>query len=131
MTSGFNSILICKSCAVGFFIYIFAQFLDNNKNMEKKHWELKKLRDAIERERSWKPLKPLALKKVIAYLQGLEKPKKETLDRMSLFVGFQDWDSFKDALSGDADAETNYEGDKYADKIQKKEKQPKENKNRQ
>lgn len=77
--------------------------------MEKKHWELSKLRDAIEREKNWKPLKPLAMKKVLAYLQGHEKPKKEVLDRISLFVGFQDWDSFRDALHGNADASTNFE----------------------
>lgn len=78
--------------------------------MEKKHWELRQLRAAIEKEMNWKPLKPLALKKVVAYLQGLEKPKKETLDKLSLFVGFQDWESFKDALHGDNDAAANYKG---------------------
>lgn len=80
--------------------------------MEKKHWELgelHKMREAIEREMNWKPAKVLALKKVVAYLQGKEKPKKETLDKMALFVGFQDWESFRDALRGDADAASNYE----------------------
>ena len=52
--------------------------------MEKKHWELKKLREAIEREMSWKPAKPLALKKVMGYIHGIEKPKKETLDKVKL-----------------------------------------------
>jgi hypothetical protein len=80
--------------------------------MEKKHWELKKLLEAIEREVITKPVRAVAKNKVTAYLQGLEKPKKETLDRLSLFVGFQDWNSFRDALHGDADAETNYEGEK-------------------
>ena len=80
--------------------------------MEKKHWELKKLREAIEREMSWKPAKPLALKKVMGYIHGIEKPKKETLDKLSLFVGFQDWGSFQKALHGEADASENYdEGD--------------------
>ncbi|MBR5060899.1 MAG: hypothetical protein IKX24_02010 [Prevotella sp.] len=77
--------------------------------MERKHWELRKLREAIEREMSWKPAKPMALKKVISYLHGIEKPKKETLDKLSLFVGFQDWDSFLKALHGEADASENYE----------------------
>lgn len=77
--------------------------------MEKRHWELRKLREAIEREMSWKPAKPLALKKVIDYLHGIEKPKKETLDKLSLFVGFQDWDSFQKALHGEAGASENYE----------------------
>ena len=73
-----------------------------------KHWELRKLLEAVEREWNWKPLKPLALKKVTDYLHGIEKPSQETLDKISLFVGFQDWQSFKDALHGDADATTNF-----------------------
>ena len=77
--------------------------------MEKRHWELRKLREAIEREVNWKPAKPAALKKVLDYLHGIEKPKKETLDKLSLFVGFQDWDSFQKALHGEADASENYE----------------------
>lgn len=77
--------------------------------MEKKHWELRKLLEAIEREVSWKPVKAPALKKVKSYMQGMEKPKVETLDKLALFVGFQDWASFRDALYGDARAETNYE----------------------
>ena len=81
-----------------------------NSTMEKKRWELKKLLEAVERELSWKPLKPLALSKVRNYLRGIEKPKKSTLDKISLFVGFQDWDSFQEALHGEADATTNYKG---------------------
>ena len=77
--------------------------------MERQNWELHKLLEAVEREWSWKPLKPVALKKITAYLHGLEKPRRETLDKISLFVGFQDWESFRDALHGDADAATNYE----------------------
>jgi len=77
--------------------------------MEKKYWELRKLFEAIEREVGAKPMKVPALKKVVDYLHGKEKPKKETLDRLALFVGFQDWDSFRDALHGDADGETNYD----------------------
>jgi len=76
--------------------------------MEKRHWELRKLRDAIESEMNWKPAKPAALKKVMAYLHGLEKPKKETLDKLSLFVGFQDWESFQTALHGEAPASENF-----------------------
>lgn len=77
--------------------------------MEKKHWELRKLREAIEREMSWKPAKPLALMHIKDCLQGKEKPSKETLDKLALFVGFQNWEAFKDALHGDADASTNYQ----------------------
>lgn len=77
--------------------------------MEKRHWELRKLLEAIEKEVSVKPAKIPALKKVTNFIHGKEKPKKETLDRLALFVGFQDWDSFRDALYGDANAATNYE----------------------
>ncbi len=78
--------------------------------MEKKHWELRKLLEAVEKELSWKPLKPIALQRVRGYLHGIEKPKRETLDRISLFVGFQDWDSFKKALHGENSGQSNYEG---------------------
>ncbi|MBP3252471.1 MAG: hypothetical protein J6M25_07525 [Prevotella sp.] len=58
--------------------------------MEKKHFALRKLLEAVEKE-----------------LQ--KKPNRKTLDRLSLLAGFQDWESFQDALHGDADAETNFE----------------------
>ena len=71
--------------------------------MEKKLLELTKLKEAINRMPEKRLLRPLALKKVLAYLQGKEKPTKKTLDRLSLFVGFQDWESFKEAVHGDGD----------------------------
>jgi len=40
----------------------------------------------------------------------LHKPNKKTLDRLSLLVGFQDWESFQDAIHGDADGKTNFKG---------------------
>ena len=58
--------------------------------MEKKHQALKKLLETIEKEL-------------------LKKPNKKTLDRLSLLAGFQSWESFQEALHGEADAETNYE----------------------
>lgn len=60
--------------------------------MEGKHKALRKLMVAVEKEL-------------------LRKPNRKTLDRLSLLVGFQDWDSFQDALQGDADGATNYEAD--------------------
>jgi hypothetical protein len=63
--------------------------------MEKKHIALKKLLEAVEKEL-------------------LHKPDKKALDRLSLFVGFQDWDSFQDALHGDASADKNYKTKKEA-----------------
>ena len=60
--------------------------------MEKKREALKKLLSAVEKEL-------------------LDKPNRKTLDRLSLLVGFQDWDSFQEALQGEADGSTNYELD--------------------
>ena len=68
----------------------FCNFAPNlHNNMEKKRKALKKLLEAVEKEL-------------------LHKPDKKALDRLSLLVGFQDWESFKDALHGDASADKNY-----------------------
>ncbi len=58
--------------------------------MEKKRIALRKLLEAVEHEL-------------------LKKPNRKTLDRLSLLVGFQNWESFQEALHGEADAKTNYE----------------------
>jgi len=57
--------------------------------MEKKHLALKKLLSAVEKEL-------------------LKKPDRKTLDRLSLLAGFQNWESFQDALHGDVSADENY-----------------------
>ncbi len=57
--------------------------------MEKKHLALKKLLAAVEKEL-------------------LHKPDRKTLDRLSMLAGFQNWDSFQDALHGDTSADENY-----------------------
>jgi hypothetical protein len=57
--------------------------------MEKKRKALRKLLEAVEKE-------------------ILKKPDKKALDRLSLFVGFQDWESFQEALHGEASADENY-----------------------
>jgi hypothetical protein len=57
--------------------------------MEKKRIALRKLMEAVEKE-------------------ILRKPDHKTLDRLSLLVGFQDWESFQEALHGDTSAEENY-----------------------
>ena len=57
--------------------------------MEKKKHALRQLLTAVEKEL-------------------LKKPNRKTLDRLSLLVGFQDWDSFQDALHGEADGKANY-----------------------
>ena len=58
--------------------------------MEKKRHALKKLLEAVEHEL-------------------LKKPNRKTLDRLSLLAGFQDWESFHEALHGEDDGEANYE----------------------
>lgn len=50
-----------------------------------------------------------ALHKVWGYMTGKEKPSKETLDKLALFVGFQSWDDFHEALHGEDDGQLNYE----------------------
>ena len=56
----------------------------------------------------------MALKKLLAAVEKelLHKPDRKTLDRLSLLAGFQDWDSFQDALHGDASADENYLSEK-------------------
>ncbi|MBQ9678143.1 MAG: hypothetical protein IJV44_08420 [Prevotella sp.] len=61
----------------------------NGNMMEKRH-ALRKLLEAVEKEL-------------------LHKPNRKTLDRLSLLAGYQDWDSFQNALHGDDDGESNYE----------------------
>ena len=57
--------------------------------MKKKRHALRQLLTAVEKEL-------------------LKKPNRKTLDRLSLLAGFQDWESFQEALHGEADAKTNY-----------------------
>ena len=55
--------------------------------------------------------KLLAVKKLMAAVEKelLHKPNRKTLDRLSLLVGFQDGDSFQEALQRESDGHTNYE----------------------
>ena len=67
-----------KNHDASFIIFVFAG------NMEKKRHALRKLLEAVEGEL-------------------LRKPNRKTLDRLSLLAGFQDWDSFQEALHGESD----------------------------
>ena len=60
--------------------------------MEKKRHALRKLLEAVEKE-------------------ILRRPDRKTLDRLSLLAGFQDWESFQEALHGEAGGETNFDVD--------------------
>jgi hypothetical protein len=64
--------------------------------MEKKRQALRKLMEAVEHEL-------------------LKKPNLKTLDRLSLLAGFQDWESFQEALHGDLGGETIYGGHKESE----------------
>ena len=88
--------------------------------MNEKHY-LRRLLDRVERELNWKPMKPFALQKAKRYLHGIETPKKETLDKLSLFIGFQDWDSFKATLNGETDGQVNFKQPKNKKKADNKE----------
>lgn len=79
--------------------------------MERKHWELSQLLKAVEKKLNDESLKPAVLKKIAAHIKGTGKPKRETLDKISLLAGFQDWESFKAAIHGDADGLSNFEDD--------------------
>ena len=73
------------------------------------NYALKKLFDTVEHELERIPQKVRALDKSSLYITGKEKPSRETLDRISLLVGFQDWESFKEALHGKTGGQENFE----------------------
>ena len=65
-------------------MYCSRLFVPLHSIMEKKRHALRKLLEAVEGEL-------------------LRKPNRKTLDRLSLLAGFQDWDSFQEALHGEND----------------------------
>lgn len=69
---------------------------------------LKKLFDVAEEKIVRIPLKMLALDKLSKYIKGTEKPSRETLDKISLLVGFQDWEDFREAIHGETDGQKNF-----------------------
>lgn len=73
------------------------------------NYALRKLSDTVERTLGAIPQRMHALDKLSRYIRGAEKPKRETLDRISLLVGFQSWDKFREALHGDTDGQENFE----------------------
>ena len=52
-------------------------------------------------------LAPSSLKKLWNYLSEVEKPSRQTLDRLSLFAGFQDWESLKATFMDEEKKEDN------------------------
>ena len=69
---------------------------------------LKKLFDVAEEKIVRIPSKMLALDKLSKYINGTEKPSRETLDKISLLVGFQDWEDFREAMHGETDGQKNF-----------------------
>lgn len=51
------------------------------------------------------------LHKVWGYVSGKEKPTHETLNKLALFVGYQSWDDFHEALHGEDDGNLSYDTD--------------------
>ena len=54
--------------------------------------------------------KRLALRRLLAAVEKevLHKPDRRTLDHLSMLAGFQNWDSFQDALHGETSADENF-----------------------
>ena len=42
------------------------------------------------------------------YVSGKEKPSRETLNKLALFVGYQSWDDFHEAVDGEYDGNLSY-----------------------
>ena len=57
-------------------------------------------------------LSSASLRKLWKILSGKHKLSNETLNRLALFAGFQDWRGLQDALHGDVDASVNYNEEK-------------------
>lgn len=73
------------------------------------NYALKKLFETTEHRLTGIPSKVHVLDKLAKYIKGTEKPSHETLDRISLLVGFQDWEHFREAMHGEADGQENFE----------------------
>ena len=84
--------------------------------MEKKIQALKKLLEVLENDLGRKSMNILAAKKVKTILHGMEKPSRDTLDKLSLLAGFQDWESLQHALHGESDGQSNYEDEQTTSK---------------
>lgn len=46
-------------------------------------------------------LKSSSLKRLWKYMTTAEKPRKSTLDRLSIFAGFQDWNELQRTFKGE------------------------------
>ena len=90
----------------------FATFAVSEKHkivMEKMLNQLKKLEHAttqeVKKSMQWKE----EFKRLAGYIKGTEKLSPETLNRLALIMGFQNWEGLKNALHGTADGDTNFE----------------------
>lgn len=100
-------------CVISFLFVTFVPSIKAIRRfvfMEHLMKELRKMETAMENGVVRKnPLRLQTLKKLIGYLLGTDKPKRERLDNLSLLLGFQNWDAFKNALYGTDDGEGNYD----------------------
>lgn len=61
-------------------------------------------------------LSSASLRKLWEVVSGKRKLSDDTLNRLALFAGFQDWHDLRDALHGDVDASVNYKQGRGAHK---------------
>lgn len=66
--------------------------------------DLKKLIEECENDLS----RHLDAKKLWLKVKAGKRPSDETLDRLALFAGFQNWQELKETLHGETDASVNY-----------------------
>jgi hypothetical protein len=71
--------------------------------------DLKLLAEALEKKAGTELRELSGFRKLMQRLRLGEKPSAQTLDRLALFMGFQNWTDLHEALKGNADAERNYE----------------------
>ncbi len=105
----FNKIKTLRLFRLSVFFATFAVTEKHKIVMEKMLNQLKKLEHAttqeVKKSMQWKE----AFKRLAGYVKGTEKLSPETLDRLALIMGFQNWEGLKNALHGTADGDTNFE----------------------
>ena len=77
--------------------------------MEKLIDELRKLGVVTQKELRKAPLPKDALRRIVSRLREKEPPSRETLDKVALLLGFQDWASLRQVMHGESDGDENFE----------------------
>ena len=77
--------------------------------MERLIDELRKLGVVTQNELRNAPLHKDVLHRIMRRLREKEPPSRETLDKVALLMGFQDWASLRQAMHGESDGDENFE----------------------